>query len=70
MIAYLSDTQNSTRELLNLIKNFSKVAEYKISSNKSVAFSSTQRIKRQRKKLGKQHPSQYSQIILNNLLCL
>jgi hypothetical protein len=30
--------KNSTRELLNLINNFSKVAGYKINSNKSVAF--------------------------------
>ena len=32
MIVYLSDPQNSTRELLNLINNFSKVAGYKINS--------------------------------------
>jgi hypothetical protein len=38
MIVYLSDPQNSNRELLNLINNFSKVAGYKINSNKSVAF--------------------------------
>jgi hypothetical protein len=38
MIVYISDPQNSTRELLNLINNFSKVAGYKINSNKSVAF--------------------------------
>ena len=38
MIVYLSDPQNSTRELLNLINNFSKVARYKINSKKSVAF--------------------------------
>ena len=38
MIVYLSDPQNYTRELLNLINNFSKVAGYKINSNKSVAF--------------------------------
>jgi hypothetical protein len=38
MIVYLSDPKNSTRDLLNLINNFSKVAEYKINSNKSVAF--------------------------------
>jgi hypothetical protein len=38
MIVYLSDPRNSTRELLNLINNFSKVAGYKINSNKSVAF--------------------------------
>ena len=33
MIVYISDPQNSTRELLNLINNFSKV-----NSKKSVAF--------------------------------
>jgi hypothetical protein len=38
MIVYLSDPQNSNRELLNLINNFSKVAEYNINPNKSVAF--------------------------------
>ena len=38
MIVYLSDPKNSTRELLLLINNFSKVAGYKISSSKSVAF--------------------------------
>jgi hypothetical protein len=38
MIVYLSDPKNTTRELLNLINNFSKVAGYKINSNKSVAF--------------------------------
>jgi hypothetical protein len=38
MILYLSDPQNSTREILNLINNFSKVAVYKINSNKSVVF--------------------------------
>jgi len=38
MIVYISDTKNSTRELLNLINSFSEVAEYKINSNKSMAF--------------------------------
>ncbi|GAB1285917.1 Complement component receptor 1-like protein [Apodemus speciosus] len=38
MIVYLSDPKNSTRELLQLINNFSKVAGYKINSSKSVAF--------------------------------
>jgi hypothetical protein len=38
VIVYLSDPQNSTGELLHLIKNFSKVAGYKINKNKSVAF--------------------------------
>jgi hypothetical protein len=38
VIVYLSDSKNSTRELLNLINNFSKVIGYKINSNKPVAF--------------------------------
>jgi hypothetical protein len=37
MIVYISNSQNSTREHLQLINNCSKVAEYKINSNKSVA---------------------------------
>jgi hypothetical protein len=38
MIVYLSVPKNSTRELLQLINNFSKVDGYKINSTKSVAF--------------------------------
>jgi ribosome biogenesis protein Nip4 len=38
MIDYISDPKNSIRELLNLINSFSAVAEYKINSNKSMAF--------------------------------
>ena len=38
MIVYLSDPKNSSREFLQLINNFSKVAGYKIKSNKSVVF--------------------------------
>jgi hypothetical protein len=56
VIVYLNDPKNSTRELLILINNFSAVAGYKINSNQCA--SSTQRIKRLRKKLGKQHSSQ------------
>jgi hypothetical protein len=41
MIIYLTDPKISTRELLNLINNFSKVAGYKINSNKSEAFLSS-----------------------------
>jgi hypothetical protein len=36
MIVYISDPKNSTRELLQLINTFSKVAGYKINSKKSV----------------------------------
>ena len=38
MIVYLSDSKNSTRELLQLINNLSKLAGYKINSSKSVTF--------------------------------
>jgi hypothetical protein len=38
MIAYISDPKNCTREPLQLISNLSKVAGYKINSNRSVAF--------------------------------
>jgi hypothetical protein len=38
MRMYISDSKNSTRLLLNLINRFNKVAEYKIKSNKSMAF--------------------------------
>jgi uncharacterized protein YhbP (UPF0306 family) len=38
MMVYLSDLKKSTREHLNLINNFSKVAGNKINSNKLVAF--------------------------------
>ena len=38
MVVYISDPKNSTRELLNLINNFSEVVGYKTNSNKSVAF--------------------------------
>jgi hypothetical protein len=38
MIIYITDPQISTRELLNLVNNFSEVAGYKINSKKSVTF--------------------------------
>ena len=38
MTVYISYPKNSTKELLQLISNFSKVAGYKINSNKSVVF--------------------------------
>ena len=38
MIACISDPKNYTREILNLIHNFSAVAKYTINWNMSVAF--------------------------------
>jgi hypothetical protein len=49
MIVYIIDCQNSTRELLQLINTFSKVAEYKSNSKKSVVLPYTS-INGQRKK--------------------
>jgi hypothetical protein len=61
MVIYFSDPKNSTRELLKLINNFSKVAGYKINSKKkSIAFlkEGYSKDKQVEKKLGKQHTSQ------------
>jgi hypothetical protein len=44
MIVYLSDPNNSTRELLNLINKFSAVAGIKLTQTNQWSFS-TQRIK-------------------------
>jgi hypothetical protein len=38
LISLPTPSPNSSRELLNLINNFSKMAGYKINANKSVAF--------------------------------
>jgi hypothetical protein len=38
MVVYKSETQNCTRELLQLINDFSKEAGYRINSNKSIPF--------------------------------
>jgi hypothetical protein len=58
MIAYIIDTKNSTRELLQMINNFSKVARYnKINSNNH-SLSFIEIMNRLRNKLGRQFPSQ------------
>jgi hypothetical protein len=56
MIIYLNDPKSPTRELLNMINNFSKVGGYKMNSNISVAFPYSK--KKQAEKLGEQHLSQ------------
>jgi hypothetical protein len=56
MIVYTIEPKNSTKELLQLRNNFSKVAGYKINSNKSVAYFSTNN--RLRKKFGEKLLSQ------------
>ena len=61
-VKHISDPKKSTRELLQLINNFSKVAGYKINSNKSVAFLYS-KDKWAEKENSLLHPSQLSQII-------
>jgi hypothetical protein len=63
MLVYISDPQNSTRELLNLINNFSEVAGYKINSNKSVAFFYT-KDKQAEREIRKMTPFK---IVINNI---
>jgi hypothetical protein len=38
MILYIKDPKNSTQQLLDTINSYSKVAEYKINLQKSLAF--------------------------------
>ena len=66
MIVYLSDPNNSIRELLHLINNFSKMAGYKINSNKSVAFLFSK--DKQAEKEMKETTS--FTIVTNNIKCL
>jgi hypothetical protein len=56
MIVYLSDPKNSTRELLQVINNFNKVAGYKIKQISILPI--RKRMNRLIKKLAKQLPSQ------------
>ena len=57
MIVYISDSKNSTRELLNLINSFSEVVGYKINSNNSMAFLYT-KDKQAEEEIRETHPSQ------------
>ena len=63
MTVYISNLKNSTRELLQLTNNFSKVARYKINSNKSVAFLYT-KVKQAEKEIRETTPFS---IVTNNI---
>ena len=52
MILYLENPKDSTRKMLELINEFGKVAGYKISTQKLIAFLYTT-MKDQKEKLGK-----------------
>ena len=56
MILYIEDPKDATRKLLELINDFGKVAGYKISAQKSLAFLYT-KTKDQKEKLRKQSHS-------------
>ena len=57
MVAYISNSKNSTKELLHLTNTFSNVAGYKINSKESVVLLYTED-KWARKKSKKHYPSQ------------
>ena len=59
MILYTENPKDSTRKLLELINEYSKAAEYKINTQKSLAFLNT--MKRQKEKLRKQFHSTLQQ---------
>jgi hypothetical protein len=63
MVVYISNPKNSTRELLQIINNFSKVATYKINSNKSVVLIYT-KDKQAKKEIRKTSPFT---IVINNI---
>ena len=48
MIMYIENSKDSTRKLLELINEYSKVARYKINSQKSLAFLYTNNEKTER----------------------
>ena len=56
MICYIENPKDSTRKLLELINEYSKVAGYKINTQKSLAFLYT-KMRKQKKKLRKQFHS-------------
>ena len=53
MIIYIENPKDSTRKLLELINEYSKVAGYKINTQKSLAFLYTNNEKTQREIKGK-----------------
>ena len=48
MILYIENPKDSTRKLLELINEYSKIAEYKINTQKSLAFLYTNNEKSER----------------------
>ena len=57
MILYIENPKDSTRKLLELINEYSKVAGYKINTQKFFAFLYTKTMRKQKEKLRKQFHS-------------
>ena len=51
MLLYIENTKDSTRKLLELINDYSKVARYKIKTHKSLAFVYTKNEKQKKIKI-------------------
>ena len=70
MILYIQNSKDSTRKLLELIIEYSKVAGYKINMHKSLAFLYTNNEKTKRNYLGNNsihHCNEKNKILRNNL---
>ena len=65
MLLYIENPKDTIRKLLELISEFSKVAEWKISTQKSLAFLYTNNEKNQKEKLRNQSHSPLQQKELN-----
>ena len=62
IILYIENPKDFTRKLLELIKEYSKVAGYKINTQKSLAFGTlTLTMRKQKEKLRKQYHSPLQQ---------
>ena len=66
MILYIENPKDTTRKLLELINDFSKVAGYKINTQKSLAFY-TLTMRKEKEKLIKQSHCNKKNKILRNI---
>ena len=66
MILYIENPKDSTRKLLELINKYSKVAEYKISTQKSLAFLYTNNAKTEKSRNNSIHHCNEKNKILRN----
>ena len=67
MILYIENAKDSTRKLLELINEYSKVAGYKINTQKSLAFLyiNNEKIEREIKETSIQHYNEKNKILRN-----